>query len=199
MYKQTEMRAPAVKKASVILGLLCLVMASSAFATPAQILFIRHAEKYNDDEITLSDVGYRRAKKLANFFLKNPELNQYGDPVAIYAAAPVDQWGSMRPIETVTPLAKKLGISINTDYTRDDEDEIVEEILESKEYKNRTVVISWVRQELPSLAKAFGAKDVPKKWHSDTFDRVWKVEFDHGKAGEVIDIPQNLLDGDSDW
>jgi hypothetical protein len=174
-----------------------LLFSQTLLAAPAQILFIRHAEKLNDKDNNLSEQGYERAEKLAKFFTKNPKMTEYGLPVAIFAAAPRSKGGSIRSIETVEPLARRLGIEINTQFTKKDEDELVEEILENKDYEGGTVVVSWVRQELPDLVKAFGAKGVPKDWDEDTFDRVWRVEFEDGRAGFVEDLPQNLMPGDS--
>ena len=101
------------------LVLLCsaVLCATDAFAFPAKIVIFRHAEKPKKGK-DLSSRGYARAAALVEFFQNNILVNENGNPVAIYAAAPEHKSSSMRPIETVTPLAKSLNLDINTKFTR---------------------------------------------------------------------------------
>jgi hypothetical protein len=61
-----------------------LVSSTAAWATPAQVLIIRHAEKGASGK-DLSSAGDARAQALVGFFENNPEVTQYGTPAAIYA------------------------------------------------------------------------------------------------------------------
>ena len=61
----------------------CL-FAAGAFAGPAQVIIIRHAEKppVGDD---LTPKGRQRAAALVPYFLETPEVLEYKLPAAIYA------------------------------------------------------------------------------------------------------------------
>jgi hypothetical protein len=165
-------------------------------ATPAQILIIRHGEK-PDTGADLSPIGEKRAAALVRFFTTDPSVTEFGTPVAIYAAEPQSEGSSMRPIETVTPLAEALGIKINTVYTKSHPKKLVADILNSPGYDGKTVLICWVHDAIPAIVKALGVKPVPDEWPSAEFDRVWKINFVNGNPSSVIDLPQHVLPGDS--
>ena len=93
---------------------------------PDKIMIIRHAEKPETpppagitangatDEHSLIVRGWQRAGALVSFFT-HPSTPGIGVPTYVYAAkfdaADDDNGHSMRPIETVTPLAEKLAMS----------------------------------------------------------------------------------------
>ena len=82
-----------------------LLGVSAGFAQPAQVIIIRHAEK-PDSGNGLSLKGMKRAAALVPYFLGTESLLKFGEPVAIYAQAQRHETSSIRPIETVRPLAK---------------------------------------------------------------------------------------------
>ena len=85
---------------------------------PQLILIIRHAEKTGDKaDIHLSKKGVERADALSMIFEKSKERpDPFPTPDVIFAASPSKD--SNRPIETVTPLAKKLKkLTIGDKYT----------------------------------------------------------------------------------
>ena len=179
--------------------LLTIAFGQPALATPAQVLIIRHGEKIDDVNPHLSAVGKKRAAGLIHFFTENPQVNAYGPPAGIFAAAPAKEGKSVRPYETVAPLAKHLEQAVNLDFEANDIKKLVGLILKSAEYDGRTVLISWTNSEIPKLANMFGAKGVPSEWDSATFDRVWKIPFsEDGTPGKLEDIPQRVLPGDSE-
>lgn len=185
-----------LKLISTILGI--VFSAQAAFAVPAQVLIIRHGEKIDDINPHLSAKGKARAIKLAKMFLKDERFNQFGPPVAVYAASPKTDDSSVRPQETVTPLARALGQKIILRYNKKEFAELSEAIYNDPAYNGRTVVIAWVRQTIPDLASAFYATGVPKKWDDGAFDRVWQIKFKDGRnAGRLHDLPQHLFPSDS--
>ena len=141
--------------------LLAAAFVQPALAAPAQVLIIRHAEKIDDVDPHLSSTGKKRAEGLIQFFTKDPQVNAYGPPVAIFAAAPAKEGNSVRPHETVAPLAKHLDQAVNLDFEAKDTKKLASLIMKSSEYDGKTVLISWTNAEIPKLAKAFGAKGVP--------------------------------------
>ena len=84
---------------------------------PAQVLIIRHAEKPSEDDLSvdLSPAGKKRAEALPGLFIKsNSRPAPFPRPDFIFATK--NSMQSHRPLETVTPLAKKLGITVNFSY-----------------------------------------------------------------------------------
>ncbi len=87
-----------------------LGVAISAQAVPAQVMIIRHAEKYEDrQKIHLNPQGHTRARALAQFFQTDPRVLEHGVVSAIVAQSPSLQKKSVRCEETVEPLAHALG------------------------------------------------------------------------------------------
>ncbi len=172
-----------------------LVISSFAQATPSQILMIRHAEKPatgND----LDKAGRARAEALVGFFETDPRMLQYGTPVAIYAMAPKKNDGSMRPIETVTPLANSLGLVLIEKYTRQEYAAAAQEILNKPEYEGKMVLICWEHDVIPDFADALGVSNAPA-WPDQAFDRVWKIDYENNQVSSFQDLPQHLMPGDS--
>lgn len=176
--------------------LLPFSISSSAFADPAEVILIRHAEK-PETGIDLSLRGRERAAALAPYFLESPELLKFKTPVAIYAQRPKNAMSSIRSIETVRPLADALHLKINDTYMRDDFEQMVEEIRRKPEYEGRSVLICWEHKLIPEIARKFEAENVPKTWPDATYDRTWMVKFQHGEKPRCADLPQRLMFGDS--
>ena len=177
-------------------ALVLSLFAVRAFALPAQVIILRHAEN-QPNENTLSARGYERAQALVGFFKTNPIIGAFGAPVVAFAANPSSDGHSIRPIETITPLAKSLNLVINTRFTKVDTSALIHEVLNAPEYDGKTVLICWVRNTLIDLIDGFGVKDGPSEWSEDLFDRALVLNFSPGKPVIFRNIPQHLLPGDS--
>lgn len=162
-------------------------------ALPAQIIIIRHAEKpVKGNQLNLQ--GRARAVALVPFFIGSPEVLTYGTPVAIYAQRPGSKDPSLRCIETMTPLSEALNLPLNTNYERDAYPGMVETIKSNPAYEGKMVLICWSHDNIPKITKLFGALDMPKKWHSDEFDRMWVITFQlNGAVVTVDNLPQRLM------
>lgn len=172
----------------VVLCLLGSWITSLAYGEPDRVIIIRHGEKPAvGDDLTVK--GRQRAAALAPFF-------QDGDlrPAAIYALNPSDDHHSRRCLETATPLAQSLKLSLKT-FHHADYGKMVRQILASPEYDGKVVLICWSHKEIPALASALGVAD-PPRWRGQVFDRLWIIKFADGKA-TLQDLPQRLLFGDS--
>jgi len=175
-----------------------LSCAAAASAAPARIIVIRHGEKppSGDD---LDAQGVCRADALATAFPA-----KFGAPAAIYAMNPNDADGSMRPIETVTPLARALGLTIDHDYTRKQFSQLVSDIMGNSAYDGKLVLICWEHKAIPDLVQAFaaggwneGAAVIPSKWSGSDFDSAWILNFSGNPSFQISaeDISADQLQG----
>jgi broad specificity phosphatase PhoE len=148
------------------------------------VMIIRHAEKPdgtapgldadgNEDDSSLTAVGWKRAHALVGLF-DPPEGDPRAGlarPDAIYAAGVTDDGEGQRTRETVAPLAETLGVPVNTEYGKGEEEKLVKDILKQP----GTTLISWQHGEIPAIADEFPkvSPAPPEEWPSDRFDVVW--------------------------
>jgi hypothetical protein len=177
--------------------LLCVLLGVSvAGAAPAQVLLIRHGEKppSGDD---LSPRGWQRAYALVGYFEHNPAVTQFGTPAAIYAMGPKNSIdSSMRPVETVTPLAVALNLPIRSQYTKQEIQPLVEEIMMTPQYNGQMVLICWEHDMISGIAQLFGVSPPPQAWSDAVFDQVWKIDFSGNNVMGFQEFSQHLLPGD---
>ncbi len=182
-----------------------LALAAQAFAAPAQVIFIRHAEKPENGS-ELSEKGWKRAEALVWFFQTSPAVTQHGTPYAIYAAAPKNEDSSIRSIQTVTPLANALNKKINTEFTRGQTHKIAVDIMENPAYTGKMVLVCWQHTNITEIVRELAeyngtATDaqvsLPAAWPDQSFDRAWILDLYRGKVVSFKNIPQRLLPGDS--
>ena len=192
------MRAPRILSR---IGLVAVLFgsAAAATATPAQIIFLRHAEKPATGA-ELNARGWERAQALVALFTKDRRVQEHG-LAAIYAGAPAKAGGSVRSIQTIQAAGQALGIVVDTHITRDEIDALVRAVMTSPAADGKTVIVCWEHKKIPEMVQAFGWTSGPKKWDDAVFfDRgLWLLDFDQGRAGPLLcDRPQKLLPGDSE-
>jgi hypothetical protein len=169
------------------------------------LLVIRHAEKPdpegsdagideqgNEDEHSLTPRGWQRAGCWAELFV--PSLAAAASlpvPGAILASRPWsalgDQAGtaagasrSKRPVETVSPLANKLGLSIDQRFSKSEE-AALGQALSAVE---GVVLVCWQHEAIGTIARSVGpvSGPLPAVWPGDRFDVV--LRFDRASASE---------------
>jgi broad specificity phosphatase PhoE len=148
------------------------------------VMVIRHGEKPEgkthgvdaqgrEDDSSLTRAGWERARRLVELFdpASGPVRSGLARPAAIYAAGANDEGEGTRTRETVTPLARRLGIPLDTSYGKGEEEELVEHVLA----RPGPALISWQHGEIPVIAEAFPkvTPTPPAKWPDDRFDVVW--------------------------
>lgn len=190
----------------LIAALTIALGAAASFAAPAQVILIRHGEKPAHGS-GLNEQGFARAAALVKYFRTNQAVTEYGTPAAIYAMKPPRPGGSVRPIQTVTPLATALSLPVISDYLREDVSDLANAILSDKAYDGKMVLICWEHNAIPEIVSAFaeaaGTEDgvaaaLPSSWDGSAFDRTWILDFSpDGKVASFRDLPQRLLPGDS--
>jgi broad specificity phosphatase PhoE len=175
---------------------------------PLIVMLVRHAEKQPDDpppfginedgsadKHSLTARGWQRAGALVEFFA-SPSL-PIVSPDVIYATAVDtsesvgDDSKSLRPQETVTPLARRLGLSLKAPFVVGQEAALAKKI----ESQTGFVLVAWEHKHIPLIAAALKAK-TPTAWPEDRFDLVWLLT--RGDRGyKFRAVPQLLLDGDA--
>lgn len=157
---------------------------------PKQILIIRHAEKSDlKTDVDLNPRGYARAAALPTLF-----PSRFPIPDFLFAARQSKH--SNRPVETITPLARALGLKIDNTYPNEDFGGLARRVLKQPVYGGKIVLICWHHENIPALARALGVTNAPAHWPEKRFDQVWRIEYPEGAAA-LTELGQQLLAGDS--
>ncbi len=164
--------------------LICLIaiattQTSAILAQPARILLIRHAEKPAKAENPhLSLAGRQHANVWMGYFTNSTDRL----PDFLFAPRPSEKHPSLRPIETLEPLAHHLGKPIETPFGSVDYAKLSQQLLTDPRFKGKTVAICWVHQSLPQFVASLGVDPEPEPWMETVYDKVYTVTFDNGKA-----------------
>ena len=176
-----------------------------------KIMVIRHAEKPpgnppphgvtskgEREKESLTVRGWQRAGALASFFAPANDSFQdslLAEPQFLYASKPTKRNGSRRPVETLTPLAEKLAIRINSNFSKLEAEDMLEEVFLCA----GVVLICWQYEYIPKIATHIlgNKKGAPEEWPEDRFDIVWVFDLDSATGHYSFkQVPQNLLMGD---
>jgi len=182
-----------------------------ASPTTTKIMIIRHAEKppgsgepfgvtaQGDQDVeSLIVQGWQRAGALACFFaptngpLQDAEL---ATPQFLFASESKSGGGSERPVQTITPLASKLGLTPKT-HKKSDIDKVAADAMAC----GGTALICWQHEDITSIANVIVGNQttVPQKWPGDRFDVVWVFDLGTSSTSYSFNqVPQCLLAGDS--
>lgn len=153
---------------------------------PARLLVMRHAEKTGEkSDSHLSATGHARAEALASYL---PQ--QFGRPDFLIAAS--NSKKSLRPVETIEPLAQALRLPIDAALDDEDIEELVSRLAGTPAYAGKFGVISWRHASLPGLLAALGAPkgSYPDPWPSDVYDLTFELTYAGGEAPAVRGVPQ---------
>ena len=177
------------------------------------IMLIRHAEKPlhpsngpqgvnpdgQEDPHSLTVTGWMRAGALVELFCpsRGDSPAELGRPDTIYASAfnaSVHGGGhSKRSMQTVSPLAARLGLEVVKLYAVGDEAHL------AKAIRNRpgATLVAWHHEALLSICHHLGEvhPSPPDHWPADRFDLIWTFTPD-GHGWRFAQIPQLLLPGD---
>lgn len=183
---------------------------------PHKLMLIRHAEKEpsggpppygvdeqgNQNEHSLIPRGWQRTGALVPFF-REAWARGIEPPDAIYAskisatiimADGHDISKSLRPAQTVTPLAEAIGPAkgLQTPFAVGEESQLAQAILA---LENGIVLVAWEHNHIPIIAQAFSS-ETPPSWPGSRFDEVWV--FTRSKRGGYgfEEVAQSLLSGD---
>ena len=99
-------------------------------------------------------------------------------------------------MQTLVPLAERLGVKINTTFPRFDFVKMLGEAFSQK----GVVLICWQREYLPDIAEVILGKRkiAPEVWPEDRYDMSWVFDLDASTGRyKFKQVPQKLLMGDS--
>ena len=173
------------------------------------VMIIRHAEKPvpggpdlgvteqgESDPASLTVRGWQRAGGLCRFFYEPPL--PLGRPASIVASGMIkrDDSGtrSKRPSQTITPLARRLGLEPDVTHSKGQEQLAADAIRTAQS----PVLVSWQHESIPALTAALvgGTGTAPQSWPDDDFDSIWVLEADEANVWSFSRERQALLDGD---
>jgi hypothetical protein len=167
------------------------------------IMIVRHAEKPADDRHgvrpngehdrhSLSVAGWTRAGALVALFApqRGEPTAGLARPAAIHASGH-GGGGSRRPVQTVTPLADRLGLDVHHHLLIGQEAELAGELTAHR----GPALVAWHHEAIPALVRAIGPAECPKAWPDDRYDVVWTLTAD-GSRWRFAQVPQLLLAGD---
>ena len=172
----------------------------------AKIMLIRHAEKPNGDggpglmpsgvenPKALTLTGWKRANALVGLFnpadgaLPRPPLAK---PKSLFASGSE----SLRPKQTLAPLAAALNLSIRT-FLKGQEPELAAAVKAAED----PVLISWQHEAIPEIAALIrgGADHVPARWPGHVYDLVWVFDLQPSGAWNFTQVPELLMPGDTE-
>jgi len=134
----------------------------------AIVYLIRHGEKPEPEGNGLSAKGVTRADALPGVFGPQSAYNiGY-----IMAEHPKADGSRARPLDTVTPLAKTLGIEVDTSCDRNDSEAVANVV---RNYSGEgNILICWEHGQLHDIMKALGVKHAPH-YPDGRFDLIYTL------------------------
>ena len=153
---------------------------------PRQVVLLRHAEKTGrPGDRGLSPRGQARAVALAEVI---PE--RLDAPEVLIACRSSTK--STRPVDTVRPLAARLGLDILDPGGTWDIGPRASAVSSVPVFAGRRILVCWRHDSLQQRAQAFGAVDAPS-WPATLSDRLWILEHATGpmtlrEVAQAIDI-----------
>jgi broad specificity phosphatase PhoE len=179
------------------------------FAETRMIMLIRHAEKPlhptgsphginpdgEEDPHSLTVTGWIRAGALVELFApsRGDPPAQLRRPDTIYASAHAGGH-SKRSMQTVSPLAARLGLKVVKRYAAGDEAHLTREV----SARPGATLISWHHEALHKIPEHLGDVEPipPLYWPPDRFDVIWTFTPDGDGLWRFAQMPQLLLPGD---
>ncbi|KIJ42125.1 hypothetical protein M422DRAFT_254819 [Sphaerobolus stellatus SS14] len=158
-------------KSIFIFSLLAVVYTKKISNT---IYLIRHGEKVDDDTPGLSARGEQRAQCLPSVFGPSSSFNLG----YILAEKPKASGARIRPLLTVTPLAAKLGLTVDTRCDRDDPDCVAAAVnVFAKKDNTKNILICWEHDTLTDIEDSLGVSEIVN-YPSSRFDLIFTIQHE---------------------
>jgi len=164
----------------------------------------RNAQEANNEEHRSTEQLFETmlvAEEATAYYLSQLPV-KWPIPSFLYALSPNNRLSSSpglyeyREVETLTPLAKKIGVTINSKYadTLLDMDGLATELFDELSSGNmcgKIAVIAWSHEYIPDLAQQLGCGPklgCPLQYDSNSYDDVWSIKYVYSpdKLGDLI-------------
>jgi hypothetical protein len=150
------------------------IVSAQTIKSSLTVVIIRHGEKPKSGD-NLNCQGLNRAQLLpAVIFAK------FGVPAYSY----IPSLGSdsttkhARMFQTITPLAVKYNLAINSKFSGKDSAGLASDIVK----RSGIVLVVWDHKSIVPIVHAFGINEAGLKWDDADFDSIWIIHFENGKA-----------------
>ena len=151
----------------------------------ATIVLVRHCEK-GSLKSHCDYLGYERSVYLASLFGPSRE-DRYPSPTQIFALQPGHRHNprhsNFREIETVSVVADKVNVTINSDYTTSSKGRLAKLLLRQIKHGqlcNKMVLVAWKHSDIPNLARKLGCgplEGCPYDYKGKDFDSIWQLKY----------------------
>jgi hypothetical protein len=158
-----------------VIALSLALVCQSIWAAPASVLILRHGEKDAQDQHNhnLNQAGFERSLRLPDFILQ-----RYGQPDFIIAPEPrAPKAANIRAIQTITPLAIRTGVNIDTTWHVGQETLLASSVLHDPRFTGKTVLICWEHKAIGRITQALGAPGEIPRWRGTDYDSVYLLTF----------------------
>ena len=147
---------------------------SQTVKDPLKVIIIRHGEKPKLGD-NLNCQGLNRSQLIPAVI-----VSKFGIPVFSYIPSVGSDSSTKhaRMFQTITPLAVKYNLTINSKFTGKDSAGLVNDILK----KYGTVLVVWDHKSIVPIIHAFGINNTFLKWNENDFDSIWIITFTNGIA-----------------
>ena len=139
-----------------------------------RLVFIRHGERPEDGN-NLNCQGLNRSMQLPAVLTK-----KFGKPNSIYV--PALKLGTAtkraRMFQTITPLAAKYNLNVNSEFEETDYKHIGKALLK----ESGTVFIVWEHNTIVPILDELGVNTKSLNWPGNDFDSIWVVTVTNGSA-----------------
>lgn len=169
-----------------LLFIFLLGFISTTFATPSEIIIIRHADKLEQNYTgpAIDPTGYVRAVRFAFYF-----LNKFGKPDDIVTTNPSHgkaHLASIREVQTIAPLINilqqkdpRIEHNIYAPYPTTGYPKLAKFLLKNKHFNGEMVLVCWDHTTIPNLVSLLGVKDQLPAWPANDFDSVYILKYRH--------------------
>jgi len=176
-----------MKKISyLIFSIFSLIFTCITYATPSEIIIIRHADKLKQNYTgpAIDPTGYVRAVRFAFYF-----LDHFGQPNDIVTTNPSrgkSRLASIRELQTIAPLVNiiqqkdpEIEHNIYAPYLAKEYSKLANFLLTNKRFDDQLVLICWDHTSIPKLVNLLGVTDHLPNWPSEDFDSVYILKYHH--------------------
>jgi len=170
--------------APLALALAVLGVNPRAWATPSEVILLRHADKDSQrGDYNLSPKGFERALRLGRMI---PACLGVPSQIRTFELDPASSKNA-RSYQTAVPLAVATGVNIGIVVgSREGSAQFGEEVLRSKAFDGARAVLVWEHRRLPDLARGLGWPGM-KPIDTNDYDQLVRLSYAPGSQKPKVE------------